>query len=750
MCITPQVVANHFIQRFGEAPRWIVRSPGRVNLIGEHTDYNDGFVMPLAIDRAIWIAMRPRDDGRVIAHSVDFDRPDEFSLNGLSPDGERATGDSAWIEYIKGTAWSLHQSGLNLAGWEGVVAGDVPLGAGLSSSAALEMATARAFAVRADLAWDPAVMAKLGQKAENQWVGVNCGIMDQLVSAAGREGHALLIDCRSLETEPVPLPAGVAVVVLDTSTRRGLVDSAYNERRSQCESAAKFFQVAALRDVSLDTFQQLSSGLDDVTRRRALHVITENDRTLQAVEAMRRGEVAALGVLMNKSHESLRDDYEVSSDALNAMVEIAQAHPACHGARMTGAGFGGCAVALVDAEAAEACPGHSGAVAGRVGLGDFDHRVQGVARHLVVVAKAFVALVHQHAQGGHLAATHRLDGLKRAIVLGNHVQGPSPGDVVQAAGELLERVEADVAQGGYLEELGGRFTLRAALVVGRIDQPAAGRRVEYDDGHPGGQGDGLGLEAAAVDQQGVALAAGGRDQLVHDPAVDAHPLVLGLLAQLGHDGRVPGEIGPDGERPSRGHLERRRGGQPGAQGHVAGDHALPAGQIQARLVEAPRGPLDVLDPGRVAGGPLAVGRQAIEGELVGPIEVDRVGDHPAVVAWPHRDPDRPIDGQGHDEPVVVVGVFADEVDPAWGTDDPAGCLAESLDEVICDDLGSDAHGTTTWPEGGGAAESPRRSGHPTMVPLLPQPVKRGRGAEAGGQGVEARGQRAEVRGHFSP
>ena len=347
MPITPQDAAEHFAARFGQPPRWIVRSPGRVNLIGEHTDYNDGFVLPLAIDRAIWIALRPRDDRRVVVHSIDFDQSGEFSLDGLS------AGEAEWIEYIKGTAWSLQEAGLKLAGWEGVLLGDVPLGAGLSSSAALEMAAARAFAAAGELQWDPVAMAKLGQRAENEWIGVNCGIMDQLVSAAGRANHALLIDCRTLHSQPVPIPGGVSVVVLDTATRRGLVDSAYNQRRAQCESAAEFFQVPALRDVELETFEQLSSGLDDVTHRRALHVITENDRTLQAAEAMRRGEVCALGVLMNKSHESLCDDYEVSSEALNAMVESAQAHQACYGARMTGAGFGGCAVAVIDAQAAD-------------------------------------------------------------------------------------------------------------------------------------------------------------------------------------------------------------------------------------------------------------------------------------------------------------------------------------------------------------------------------------------------------------
>jgi galactokinase len=346
MPVRPHEVAKHFTERFGTPPRWLARAPGRVNLIGEHTDYNDGFVLPLAIDRAIWIALRPRNDGRVVVHSINYDETAEFSLDDLVDLHQ------GWIEYIKGTAWSLHEAGYELSGWEGVLIGDVPLGAGLSSSAALEMAAARAFAAAGNLDWEPAVMAKLGQRAENEWIGVNCGIMDQLVCASGQAGHALLIDCRSLQTRPIPFPDGVAVVVLDTSTRRGLVDSAYNERRAQCESAAECFNVSALRDVDLDLFQRLASDLDETTRRRALHVITENDRTLQAVEAMLRGEVSALGVLMNKSHASLRDDYEVSSEALNAMVDSALAHDACYGARMTGAGFGGCAVALINAEAA--------------------------------------------------------------------------------------------------------------------------------------------------------------------------------------------------------------------------------------------------------------------------------------------------------------------------------------------------------------------------------------------------------------
>jgi galactokinase len=324
-----------------------VRAPGRVNLIGEHTDYNDGFVLPLAIDRAIWIALRPREDRRVVVHSLDFDETREFSLDELQK------GESSWVEYLKGVAWSLQDAGLPLAGWEGVVRGDVPLGAGLSSSAALEMAVVRAFAAAGSFPWDPAKMAKLGQRAENQWVGVNCGIMDQLISAAGRADHALLIDCRSLETRPVPFPPGIAVVVLDTATRRGLVGSAYNERRCQCEAAAAFFGVSALRDVDLETFERRSAELEEPIRSRARHVITENHRTEAAAEAMVRGDVDELGELMSQSHASLRDDYRVSSEALDAMVEAAMGHPACRGARMTGAGFGGCAVAIIDTPAAD-------------------------------------------------------------------------------------------------------------------------------------------------------------------------------------------------------------------------------------------------------------------------------------------------------------------------------------------------------------------------------------------------------------
>jgi galactokinase len=335
-------VVRAFEARFGEAPPWVARAPGRVNLIGEHTDYNDGFVLPMAIERAVWIALRPRDDASVSVHSLDFGETAAFALAPL------ARGGPAWSEYLKATAWALAQAGHRLGGWEGVMASDVPIGAGLSSSAALELATARAFAAVSGMEWEAGTMARLAQLAENRWVGVNCGIMDQMISAAGEAGHAVLIDCRTLETRPVPLPADTAVVILDTATRRGLVDSAYNERRRQCEAAAAFFGVPALRDVEADDFLASAAGLDAVTARRARHVVTENARTLAAADAMRAGDAEALGALMDASHDSLRDDFEVSSAALDAMVEIARARPGCHGARMTGAGFGGCAVALVD------------------------------------------------------------------------------------------------------------------------------------------------------------------------------------------------------------------------------------------------------------------------------------------------------------------------------------------------------------------------------------------------------------------
>ncbi len=347
-------VVREFEERFDAQPTFLARAPGRVNLIGDHTDYNDGFVLPMAIDRAVWIALRPRNDRRVVVYSVDFDERAGFDLDAEMSSALTGGERKGWIEYVHGVAWALRDAGYPLGrGWDGVAAGDVPVGAGLSSSAALELATARAFAGLGGLAWEPIAMARLAQRAENEWVGVNCGIMDQLISAAGRAGHALLIDCRSLQTRAVPLPSGVAVVVLDTATRRGLVDSAYNERRAQCESAAAFFGVAALRDVDTTMLAARVADLDPVTRKRARHVVTENERTLAAATALEGGDVERVGRLMDESHSSLRDDFEVSRPELDTMVRLARTHDGCYGARMTGAGFGGCAVALVAATSAQ-------------------------------------------------------------------------------------------------------------------------------------------------------------------------------------------------------------------------------------------------------------------------------------------------------------------------------------------------------------------------------------------------------------
>ena len=340
-------VVSSFKDRFGRPPEAVVRAPGRVNLIGEHTDYNEGFVLPMAIDRAIWVAFRARTDHRMVVYAREMEQLSDIDLDNLDP------GDRGWSRYLQGAAWAFRQAGFGVVGWEGVLGGDIPLGAGLSSSGALEIAALRTLAFLRGIPLDVQTMARLGQKAENEWVGVQCGIMDQLVSAGGKEGMALLIDCRSLEIQHRPLPMWAVVAILDTGTRRGLQDSAYNERREECRRAAQQLGVSSLREVSLEELLAASSRLEQVLLRRTRHVVTENERTLEAVQAMRMGDPQWLGRLMDGSHASLRDDFEVSSPELDTMVECARSHPSCFGARMTGAGFGGCAIALVDESQAE-------------------------------------------------------------------------------------------------------------------------------------------------------------------------------------------------------------------------------------------------------------------------------------------------------------------------------------------------------------------------------------------------------------
>lgn len=345
-------VVREFEERFDAQPKLLARAPGRVNLIGDHTDYNDGFVLPIALDRSVWIALRPRNDRRIVVYSVEYDERAGFDLDAEMSSALTGGERKGWIEYVHAVAWSLRDAGYPLGrGWDGVAAGDVPVGAGLSSSGALELATARAFAGLGGLAWEPISMARLAQRAEREWVGVSCSIMDQLTAAAGRPGHAVLIDCRTLQTRAVPLPSTVSVVVLDTATRRGRANAELEERRAQCAAAAAFFNVGALRDLDLASFTARAGELDPTLRKRARHVVTENERTLAAATALEGGDVERVGRLMDESHASLRDDFEVSRPELETIVRLARAHDGCHGARLTGVGLGGCAVALVDADA---------------------------------------------------------------------------------------------------------------------------------------------------------------------------------------------------------------------------------------------------------------------------------------------------------------------------------------------------------------------------------------------------------------
>jgi galactokinase len=348
-----EAILARYRKLYGSEPLFWVRAPGRVNLIGEHTDYNDGFVLPAAIEREMLIAVGPEDE-RTVLRSLDYPHEVDFPLANV----EKAE-DDPWGNYVRAVAWALQDAGQTIRGFHGVGRGDVPIGSGLSSSAALEVAVALAYQAVSGFEMHGVKMAKLCQRAENAFVGVNCGIMDQFVSRNAQKGHALLIDCRSLEYRAVPLPAsGVKIVISDTAKRRGLVDSEYNARRAQCEEAVRLLSrdlpgIKALRDVTLEQFEALKKHLPEETRKRARHVITEDRRTLSAVKHLEDGGMAAFGKLMNESHVSLRDDYEVSCPELDCMVSLAWAMPGVLGSRMTGAGFGGCTVSLVQSDAVD-------------------------------------------------------------------------------------------------------------------------------------------------------------------------------------------------------------------------------------------------------------------------------------------------------------------------------------------------------------------------------------------------------------
>jgi len=341
-----QRVDSAFARHIGQAPARHVRAPGRVNLIGEHTDYNDGFVLPCAIDYETLIAIGPRTDRQVRVVACNYGEAlDQFSLD--APIEPR--GDALWANYVRGVVKMLLARGLPLQGLDLVVAGNVPQGAGLSSSASLEVAVGLAFKAMQGLDSVSATdLALIAQQAENQFVGVNCGIMDQLISARGESGHALLIDCRSLALRPVPLPEGLAVMIVHSHVKRGLVDGEYNARRAQCEAAARHYGVKALRDVNLAQLEHEAPGLDPLVFRRARHIVTENQRTLDAADALAAGNLAQLGRLMAASHASMRDDFEITVPPIDQLVAILQdAIGGLGSARMTGGGFGGCVVALL-------------------------------------------------------------------------------------------------------------------------------------------------------------------------------------------------------------------------------------------------------------------------------------------------------------------------------------------------------------------------------------------------------------------
>ena len=323
------------------------QAPGRVNLIGEHTDYNGGFVLPAAIDRATVCAWAPRDDAVVRVVALDAGSSiDQFTLD--APIERNAS--LPWSPYVRGMARELRlHHGLPARGIDLAVTGDVPVGAGLSSSAALELAVGHALLAAAGLTLDSNVLAQAAQRAENDFVGCRCGVMDQLVSARGVADHALLIDCRSLDARPVALPAGSALLIAHSRVRRGLVDSAYNERRSACERAAARLGVAALRDASMDAVN--AAALDAITRRRARHVVSENARTVHAAAALAAGDLRTMGALMAASHASMRDDFEITVPAIDDLAALMHAAIGGEGgARMTGGGFGGCVVALLPAD----------------------------------------------------------------------------------------------------------------------------------------------------------------------------------------------------------------------------------------------------------------------------------------------------------------------------------------------------------------------------------------------------------------
>ena len=348
-----QDLSEKFLQLYGIKPQ-LVRAPGRVNLIGEHTDYNDGFVLPAAIQLQTTVGIAPRMDRRLILYSNNYSERVEFNVDALPAVRQRH-----WSDYVIGVVTELSKKGIRLPGASLLIDGDVPEGAGLSSSASLEVAVCGAFLELAREQIAGAEMALLCQRAENDFVGARCGIMDQFVSVHGQKDHALLLDCRSLEYRIQPIPEDMRLVICNTMVRHSVAGGEYNQRRRECEMAAEFFSgvvpgAKALRDISLEVFEKHASELPELVRKRCRHVITENVRVIEAGEALARRDLRRFGALMRESHASLRDDFQVSCAELDIMVELAGQVEGVCGARMTGGGFGGCTINLVTSEKVEA------------------------------------------------------------------------------------------------------------------------------------------------------------------------------------------------------------------------------------------------------------------------------------------------------------------------------------------------------------------------------------------------------------
>ncbi|MGC1485162.1 MAG: galactokinase [Candidatus Acidiferrum sp.] len=348
-----KIIAEKYRAKFGVSPH-VYRAPGRVNLIGEHTDYNDGFVMPAAIGFYCWVAVSPRQDSKLVVSSEEFPEQAEVELSSQMPQPSHT-----WSDYSVGVAAQLVKAGFRLRGANLLVHGEVPIGAGLSSSASIEVATALALAEESGLSIDRPHLARICQQAENEFVGMRCGIMDQFISLHGRANHALMLDCRSLDYELVPIPESVKLVICNTGVKHNLAGGEYNRRREECEEAVRSLakampNIRALRDVSREQLEEHRGLLSGVLYKRAKHIVTENERVLSSVHALRAGDLLQFGEYMAESHVSLRDFFEVSCAELDLMVDLARREPGVYGARMTGGGFGGATINLVEARHAAA------------------------------------------------------------------------------------------------------------------------------------------------------------------------------------------------------------------------------------------------------------------------------------------------------------------------------------------------------------------------------------------------------------